>query len=145
MPGGYWIGSRLLRVRNQGKVGGYGYKDKANAIHKQVWDAGVPCLPGDCLCNQINNHPDYTTRDLWHVHLLAKDKRSKDPAAALRFYTENACDGDPANKAMATMVLSNDRILSVIEYAGFMGMDPRAVCALMTMPEMQHGHVINEG
>ena len=64
---------------------GYGYKDRANAIHKQVWDAGIPCLPGDCLFNQINDHPDYTTSDLWHADLLAKDKRSKDPAATLLY------------------------------------------------------------
>ena len=97
------------------------------------------CRGGDCLFNQINNHPDYTTGDLWHADLLAKDKRSKDPAATLRFDTENACDRDPANKAMATMLMFNDRVLSVADYAGLMGMDSRAVCALMTMPETQQG------
>jgi len=94
---------------------GHGYKDRANAIHKQVWDSGTPCLPGDCFFNQINNHPDYTINDLFHADLMAKDKRAQNPAAVTRFYTENACDGDPANKAMATMVLFNSRIQSGID------------------------------
>ena len=39
---------------------GPGYKVRVHELMKKVWDTDVPCLPGDCLSNQINNHPDYT-------------------------------------------------------------------------------------
>ena len=37
----------------------YGYEDRANAIHKQVWDAGVPCFGQDggllAVTNSLTN------------------------------------------------------------------------------------------
>ena len=80
---------------------------------------------------------------MWHADFLAKSETDKD--AALRFYTRNACDGDPSNDMMATLLLVNDRYLTAMDYAGFMGMDPRAVCALMTMPDMNYRAPIAEG
>ena len=130
------LGVDCYSVKNR-EMFGTGCKAQAQELMKTVWDCDVPCIPGDCIFSQVSNHHDYTNwTDMWHADFLAKSDRDKD--AALRYYPRDACDGDPSNNTMATLFLVNARLTSATDYAGFMGMDPRAVCALMTMPDMDH-------
>ena len=84
---------------------GAGCRARAHELMKKVWDCDVPCIPGDCIFSQVNNHPDYTKwSDMWHADFLAKSDRDKD--SALRYYTRNACDDLPIHAPFCATLAS---------------------------------------